>query len=611
MGNESTETSKGAETSTQNNNLKQPQNEENKNNKNKIINNNTIFVPTIQQDVDFKQILVPSLKSTHEQMRNCITINLLTACQREINFLRMIDRKAPVLYDRIVVANAIRRYECFWLPAQASKPDLLNIPPLDVHWVWHVHMLSPVSYREDCVAICGTVVDHKLLSADEIQQRYEQSVSAWNNFCPEEPYEFLSSSSKPYKQKSKYDIVEAVQRQRNFNYQISLPHYTSPRFLNDAIDRYINFLQLKQTYSDQFLTPCYDFDLVWHTHQVHPEDYFRNCVAIFGSLLKHDDSINDRNKGSKLLRGEAFTKKAWASHFKNNFWRRGCMFRGHNAPAFLCLESDDESSNNASNLAYGNIHIPSIVLKELPVQREQLRLKLRYGGKKISTFSAQLWDKQVTRPSFSLIWQPNPCGLKCIQNNKNVTKQANGHSKNSTGSASSTSTSSSTSSTSSQQQQQPSTSSSNYLSTIINSSSSSTQQIPSIVKFPFERKTAKEFVVELELFDKVFLHKRDLVKLKGRLPLDKLLPLQISSNINSKSSQNVVQLQLENVNGEHAKINITTSVSLNRELELQAGEYREQQLTTEDSRLWTLCQAAALNRAQLQPGAKIYVALHK
>ncbi|CAK5054407.1 unnamed protein product [Meloidogyne enterolobii] len=518
----------------------------------------------------------------------------------------MIDRKAPVLYDRIVVANAIRRYECFWLPAQASKPDLLNIPPLDVHWVWHVHMLSPVSYREDCAAICGTVVDHKLLSADEIQQRYEQSVSAWNNFCPEEPYEFLSSSSKPYKQKSKYDIVEAVQRQRNFNYQISLPHYTSPRFLNDAIDRYINFLQLKQTYSDQFLTPCYDFDLVWHTHQVHPEDYFRNCVAIFGSLLKHDDSINDRNKGSKLLRGEAFTKKAWASHFKNNFWRRGCMFRGHNAPAFLCLESDDESSNNASNLAYGNIHIPSIVLKELPVQREQLRLKLRYGGKKISTFSAQLWDKQVTRPSFSLIWQPNPCGLKCIQNNKNLTTsnktQANGHSKNSTGSASSTSTSSSTSSTSSQQQQ-PSTSNSNYLSTIINSSSS-TQQIPSIVKFPFERKTAKEFVVELELFDKVFLHKRDLVKLK-------LLPLQISSNINSKSSQNVVQLQLENVNGEHAKINITTSVSLNRELELQAGEYREQQLTTEDSRLWTLCQAAALNRAQLQPGAKIYVALHK
>jgi hypothetical protein len=102
----------------------------------------------------------------------------------------MIDRKAPVLYEKAVVANAIRRYETCWLPAQvhacclpsvtmfltsnspqAAKPDLNNIPPLDVHWVWHVHMLCPISYREDCLAICGAVVDHKLLSADEVCSR--------------------------------------------------------------------------------------------------------------------------------------------------------------------------------------------------------------------------------------------------------------------------------------------------------------------------------------------------------------------------------------------------------------------------------------------------------
>lgn len=61
---------------------------------------------------------VPALRSTHEQMRKCISIDLLTACQREVNFLRMIDRKAPVLYEKAVVENAIRRYECFWLPMQ-------------------------------------------------------------------------------------------------------------------------------------------------------------------------------------------------------------------------------------------------------------------------------------------------------------------------------------------------------------------------------------------------------------------------------------------------------------------------------------------------------------
>lgn len=52
-----------------------------------------------------------TLRSTHAQMKQCISIDLLTACQREVNFLRMIDRKAPCLYEKNVVENAIRRYE--------------------------------------------------------------------------------------------------------------------------------------------------------------------------------------------------------------------------------------------------------------------------------------------------------------------------------------------------------------------------------------------------------------------------------------------------------------------------------------------------------------------
>lgn len=92
-------------------------------------------------------------------------------------------------------------------------------------------MLSPTHYVEDCMKICGTVVDHKLLSSNEIQLRYEQSVTTWNNFCSNnEPYDFLynkqtklinnNSLIKTYKQKSTYNIAAAVQRQRNFNYQV-------------------------------------------------------------------------------------------------------------------------------------------------------------------------------------------------------------------------------------------------------------------------------------------------------------------------------------------------------------------------------------------------------
>lgn len=104
--------------------------------------------------------------------------------------------------------------------------------------------------------ICGTIIDHKLLSSDEIQQRYEKSVSTWNEFC-DEPYDFLNTK-KPtdsYVQKSTYDIGEAITRQRNFNYQIGLPHYTALKFLGDAIDRYvIVVLLLKYQQKKEFKT---------------------------------------------------------------------------------------------------------------------------------------------------------------------------------------------------------------------------------------------------------------------------------------------------------------------------------------------------------------------
>ena len=62
----------------------------------------------------------------------------------------------------------------------------------------------------------------------------------------------------------------------------------------DALKRYAMYLYLKKQHPDKFLVPCYDMDLVWHTHQVHPVEYQRDTAAILGFVLKHDDSVNDR-----------------------------------------------------------------------------------------------------------------------------------------------------------------------------------------------------------------------------------------------------------------------------------------------------------------------------
>lgn len=108
-------------------------------------------------------------------------------------------------------------------------------------------------------------------------------------------------------------------------------------------------------------------------------------------VLKHDDTVSDRNSGSRLLRAEAVTKRLWAHHFPHDaFWRRGGMYRGHLAPGFLGFDNQD-----LSNITYGDIMIPSITLKDIPVQREQLKMKLSYGSKKVTTFNADLVAKEV------------------------------------------------------------------------------------------------------------------------------------------------------------------------------------------------------------------------
>ena len=41
-----------------------------------------------------------------------------------------------------------------------------------------------------------------------------------------------------YEQKSGYNLMAAAKRQRQFYYNVSLPHYSTQKFLTEAIDRY-------------------------------------------------------------------------------------------------------------------------------------------------------------------------------------------------------------------------------------------------------------------------------------------------------------------------------------------------------------------------------------
>ena len=128
----------------------------------------------------------------------------------------------------------------------------------DVHWVWHVHMLSPVSYKRDLERVFGRVLNHspKSKGLDDLTH------AMWNKMWPDEPFEPNESSlDTTYKSQFDYDIISAVQRQRLFFYQVSLPHYKDLTFLQEGLQRYKMYLFLKSVY---FFRINYD-KLQWST----------------------------------------------------------------------------------------------------------------------------------------------------------------------------------------------------------------------------------------------------------------------------------------------------------------------------------------------------------
>ena len=261
-------------------------------------------------------------------------LDLVQAAKNELDFLALVD-KHPSLFSGPVLKNAIRRYEHLWLPLishhQSTRKRNDLAAPLDIAWVWHVHMLAPHHYEQDCNNIASVLVDHFPMTPHQRQAGLQRAKSVWEKRYPNEPFE-INVNEEPcllqsYNSRLKYDLEEACQRQLKFYYQVSLPHYRDSKFLKDAVDRYITHLRLKKNNPDVFMVPCYDFDLIWHAHQLHPIEYKQITTKWLGRILNHDDSVTDRTAGSKLHDSAIKTRAIWREA-DCSFDKAGAMYRG-------------------------------------------------------------------------------------------------------------------------------------------------------------------------------------------------------------------------------------------------------------------------------------------
>ncbi|CAF5015459.1 unnamed protein product [Rotaria sp. Silwood1] len=226
---------------------------------------------------------------------------------------------------------AVYRYETFWLPFIAENADLDIVPPLDVLFVWHSHMLAPIAYASDCERLFGRIIPHRIRTRSP--QLIKLSEQLWTKkYNRTMPYHLDYTANipviPPYTSKIKYALTQAVERQADFYYNVSLGHFKDPDFINEAINRYKKFIYLKRLNPQLFVVPMYDIDIIWHTHQLFPEIYRRDMIENLQHVLHHDDATVDRSPNSKLSTSDHDTRHKWFELYGDRLPKNGCMYRG-------------------------------------------------------------------------------------------------------------------------------------------------------------------------------------------------------------------------------------------------------------------------------------------
>ncbi|KAH3883478.1 hypothetical protein DPMN_007435 [Dreissena polymorpha] len=67
---------------------------------------------------------------------------------------------------------------------------------------------------------------------------------------------------------------------------------------------------------------------MWHSHMNLPLIYKNVTQILLGSVLNHDDSVNDRSEGSALNFSYSKTRQLWKAEYDEHFSTYGAMFRG-------------------------------------------------------------------------------------------------------------------------------------------------------------------------------------------------------------------------------------------------------------------------------------------
>ena len=250
------------------------------------------------------------------------SVDLIDCALKHLDLLETLYKIKSHFKNKKILLKAQYRYEKFWIPFYENHRDTVY-PPTDVLLIWFGHMLSPIEYLVDlkkCAKNLGFkdfVLDHTNLSLNEILHRQTYTKPIWENEMGIS-FSYLESNSvdtliDSYNSVFSINLLDSVQRQIDFYYQVCFPHFRSKTYLEVAFERYKKFFYLKKNHPACGRMPDNAIELFWYVHKLNPVHYLNDTKHLL------EKEMIETNKISVQL---------WESFYNEDFFLPGSKFKG-------------------------------------------------------------------------------------------------------------------------------------------------------------------------------------------------------------------------------------------------------------------------------------------
>lgn len=107
--------------------------------------------PALALDGDEPCYILLRMEGPMESQLSFVSVDLVRAAQRSEEYFKGADAAQ--------IQTALERYTKF-LQLAARHPDRRLAPTREIDHMWHLHMLHPRAYQNDCQRVFGSVLDH-------------------------------------------------------------------------------------------------------------------------------------------------------------------------------------------------------------------------------------------------------------------------------------------------------------------------------------------------------------------------------------------------------------------------------------------------------------------